>query len=331
LKSMLRVQQKANSMLERSTLPTYGNALYVAGSSAAIVPIQKLMTEIAPTDIPILIVGESGTGKEVIALNIHSHSRHWDRAFVKINCANINIESPQPDLSNPERNGEVKQSGGVGTVFFDEIGDLDANCQRQLLHSLPDGNGLNSKCPHFERIISCTTRDPEEDVQRGRLRSELYYRLNGVCLRLPPLRRRRDDIPILVQHFLGKYARLFERPIKNLSAEMMEALTEYAWPGNIRELENVVKKIVALENEELALEDLRIRHDVIPIAGRVENGASLKAAARAASMKAERDLILQTLTRTHWNRKRAAEALQISYKSLLYKLKQIQVPDPNDV
>jgi DNA-binding NtrC family response regulator len=112
---------------------------------------------------------------------------------------------------------------------------------------------------------------------------------------------------------------------------MMEALTEYMWPGNIRELENVVKKIVALDNEELAFEGLRTRHVEIPLGDRIESRASLKVAARAASMKAERDLILQTLTRTHWNRKRAAEALQISYKSLLYKLKQIQVPDSDEV
>jgi len=322
---MLPMQIKSNSPLERGASHGFGYAVYVAGTSAAITPIQKLMAEIAPTDIPILIVGESGTGKEVIALHLHAHSGHRNRPFVKVNCANLNFEAAQSDDHNSERAGDPGQGGAVGTVFFDEIGDLDANCQRQLLHSLPNGAGLNSEFPLFERIISCTSRDPEEDVQRGRLRSELYYRLNGVCLRLPPLRRRKDDIPILAQHFLKKYARLFDRPTKSLSAQIVEALTEYSWPGNIRELENVVKRIVALDNEEVALEDLRTRHDVIPIAGRVENGASLKAAARAASMKAERDLILQTLTRTHWNRKRAAEALQISYKSLLYKLKQIQV------
>jgi two-component system, NtrC family, response regulator AtoC len=328
---MLPLEQKLSSPLTRSALSAYGNAVYVAGASPAILPIQRLMSEIAPTDIPILIVGESGTGKEVIAYHIHNHSKYANRAFIKINCANINLETSQTDLREHEPGSEGNGDGAVGTVFFDEIGDLDADSQRQLLHSLPDGNGLGSRLPHFARLMSCTTREPEEDVQRGRLRSELFYRLNGVSLRLPPLRRRREDIPILVRHFLTKYARLFERPTKNLSAEMMEALTEYMWPGNIRELENVVKKIVALDNEELAFEGLRTRHVEIPLGDRIESRASLKVAARAASMKAERDLILQTLTRTHWNRKRAAEALQISYKSLLYKLKQIQVPDSDEV
>ena len=311
--------------------PMTNGPLYVAGTSAAILSVQKLMAEIAPTDIPVMIIGESGTGKEITALHIHNQSKHRDCAFMKISCSSVRVESPQFEFRGLERGKETNGDSSIGTVFFDEISDLDPSCQRQLLHSLPDTNAVPSNGPTFGRIISCTTHDPEEDIQRGRFRSELFYRLNGVCLRLPPLRQRKEDIPRLVDHFVRKYARLFGRQEIHLSAEAMNALSEYMWPGNIRELENAVKKIVALENEELALSDLRTRQNQAFAVSSVESPGSLKAAARAASMKAERELILQTLTRTHWNRKRAAQALQISYKSLLYKLKQIQVPDSEDV
>jgi DNA-binding NtrC family response regulator len=308
-----------------------GGPIYVAGTSVAIAPIQMLMAEIAPTDIPVMIIGESGTGKEITALHIHNQSKHRDHEFAKINCSSVRVESPQLEFQGLERRKGTNGNNFVGTVFFDEIGDLDASCQRQLLHSLPDANAVHVNMPSFGRIISCTTHDPEEDIQRGRFRSELFYRLNGVCLRLPPLRQRKEDIPRLVDHFVQKYARLFGRKASHLSTETMDALMEYMWPGNIRELENAVKKLVALGNDELALSDLKTRQNQTFLASSVDSRGSLKAAARAASMKAERELILQTLTRTHWNRKRAAQALQISYKSLLYKLKQIQVPDSDDV
>ena len=150
---------------------------------------------------------------------------------------------------------------------------------------------------------------------------------------LPPLRRRRDDIPALVTHFLGKYAAAFQRPEMKLSDHVMQLLIEHSWPGNIRQLENVVKRIVALENEELGIVDLKISPMMSGIAqaARPAPPRSLKAASRAASRQAERELILQTLEKTHWNRKRAAEALQISYKSLLFKLKQIQVPESEEI
>jgi two-component system response regulator AtoC len=183
------------------------------------------------------------------------------------------------------------------------------------------------------RIVSCSARDLESDVHEGKFRSELFYRVSGVCVHLPPLRQRRDDIPVLVRHFLGKYARVFHRAEMTLSDRVMRLLAEHPWPGNIRQLENVVKRIVALENEELGIVDLKVSPMLSSLshAAIVAPSRSLKAASRAASRQAERELILQTLERTHWNRKRAAEALQISYKSLLFKLKQIQGPESEEV
>jgi len=304
---------------------------YISGISAEMQPVQRLISEIAPTDIPVLLLGESGTGKEVAAIQIHNLSRYRDRRFVKVACSTVTTEALEG--SSGVANGESCDL--PGTLFLDEIGELNQDSQRRVLHSIPDGNNVTAGQSIGGRIISCSTRDLETDVHHGRFRSELFYRLSGVCVQLPPLRKRRDDIPLLVRHFLSKYARVFRRAEMTLSDRVTQLLVEHPWPGNIRQLENVVKRIVALENEELGIVDLKVSP---MLAGMQHSGMvaapshsrSLKAASRAASRQAERELILQTLERTHWNRKRAAEALQISYKSLLFKLKQIQIPESEE-
>jgi len=175
------------------------------------------------------------------------------------------------------------------------------------------------------RLISATSRNLDEEVRAGRFRNELYYRINGVCLRLPPLRERKDDIPLLVEFMLTKHAAEFGRPRPALSPRTLRVFLEHSWPGNIRELENSVRKIVALGDERLAVADLECApvEARAPVDAPETRGYSLKAAARAASRGAEREMILKALAHTRWNRKRAAQELQISYKSLLYKLKQI--------
>jgi DNA-binding NtrC family response regulator len=177
-------------------------------------------------------------------------------------------------------------------------------------------------------VISATSRGLDEDIRGGCFRSELFYRLNGVCLRLPPLRKRREDILPLADFLLTKHATQLVRPRPSLSGRTMRKFLDYSWPGNVRELENVVKNIVALGEEEIALSEISSvpaeKHKAPAV---VHGSHSLKAAARAASRETERDLILKALARTRWNRKRAAQELQISYKSLLYKLKQIGLQD----
>lgn len=321
----------AISTSELAVSSSLQNRFYVSQTSPVMQPVQQLLAEIAPTDIPVLLVGESGTGKEIAALEIHRLSKYRHLPFLKLSCAAFTLESFQTHLRGFE-NGNGDQDGkGAGTFFFDEVSELDASCQRHLLHSFPDGTGLAANRALACRIISCTTLDLESEVRNGRFRSELFYRLKGVCVRLPPLRGRKEDIPLLVQFFLQKYARLHGRALMTPSEQALRLLTEYSWPGNIRELENVVKKIVALGSEELAIADLVERPATGRLPGARPMGCSLKAASRAASQQAERELILQALARTHWNRKRAAEALQISYKSFLSKLKQIQAPDSEGV
>jgi two-component system, NtrC family, response regulator AtoC len=305
---------------------------YISGMSAEMQPVQRLISEIAPTDIPVLLLGESGTGKDVAAMQIHRLSPYRALGFVKVACSTVMPES-LAGCFNASVNGHSDQNvNRTGTLFLDEIGELDQDCQRRLLHSIPDGSGVPTGQLNSGRIVSCSTRDLESDVHQGKFRGELFYRLSGVCVHLPPLRRRREDISMLVRHFLNKYATVFQRAEMTLSDRVMQLLVEHPWPGNIRQLENVIKKIVALENEELGIVDLKISPMLSGLPTTNEGlTRSLKAASRAASRQAERELILQTLERTHWNRKRAAEALQISYKSLLFKLKQIQVLESEKV
>lgn len=306
---------------------------FVAGVSPAMLALEGVVAEIAPTNMPILLVGEIGTGKETFAQHIHQRSERRGAPLVKIACASMKEESFAEDLGlDGNWNAESGQAL-VGTLLFDEISELSAACQRNLLYALPDGDGeTNPNAGQVTaRVISTTNKNLDAETRAGRFRSELFYRINGVCLRLPPLRERREDIPRLAEFFLGKHAARFGRSRVVLSMKTMQAFEEHAWPGNIRELENVVKKIAALGDDRLAISEFSVvaagNRALAMAAAGGSNGYSLKAAARAASREAERELILKALARTRWNRKRAAQELQISYKSLLYKLKQIGSPE----
>jgi two-component system, NtrC family, response regulator AtoC len=307
-----------------------GDRGYVACLSSPMQTLESAIAEIASTDIPLLLVGESGTGKEMLAHRIHRMSRHAAEPIKKIVCASMNSETFAFELGF-KTNGNGRRPYGreplAGTLFFDGIDELESSCQRILLNALPDGDALLHPRAIAARVISTTNRNLDEDVRSGRFRGELYYRINGARLRLPPLRERKEDIVPLVEAFLTKHAVLLEKPRLSLSERTMGKLLDHSWPGNIRELENVVKEMVALGDEGLVMSMMSESSS----AARASNPAapmySLKAASRAASREAEKELILKALARTHWNRKRAAQELQISYKSLLYKLKQIGFAD----
>lgn len=306
-----------------------GSVNFVGGASPAMRALDRVIADIAPTDIPVLLIGESGTGKEAIAREIHSRSRHSQAPFLKCNGAATNLDS----LLAGQPVGETGLRAG-GTLFLDEVSPLEPANQRVLLQVLSDADREPPGAGVGTRIISATTKNLEEEMRAGRFPQELYYRINGVCLRLPCLRHRREDIPDLLAFFLRKYATLFNRSQPQLEAATVDQLLRHSWPGNVRELENVARKIVALGDERLALEDLAsgslavgspASPERVPVGDTHGNGRSLKEASREASRKAERELILQALDRTHWNRKRTARELQISYKALLYKLKQLNL------
>lgn len=292
--------------------------------SPAMQQVENTVSEIAQTNIPVLLVGESGTGKEVMARQIHRLSRRANDRFVKFTCPSLSASAFSAAMAQDLDDEKDGSQHGAGTVFFDEVSELDPACQRYLLHAIPDEDSIPHNGAIRARVISATNRNLGEEMRAGRFRSELYYRLNGVSLQLPPLRELREDLPQLLGFLLGKHAALLGRPRPPVNPQTLQVLSGYDWPGNIRELENVARKIVALGNERLAIAELR---EAAPSPQRIPAEAprvhSLKAAAKAASREAERELIMKALARTRWNRKRAAEALQISYKSLLYKLKQI--------
>jgi two-component system response regulator AtoC len=307
---------------------------FVHGTSPAMRALQRTIADIASTDIPVLLVGESGTGKEVAALEIHRLSRRREEPFVKCGCSGLSGDSLSARLQRGE-NSSAEELAASGSLFLDGINHLELSAQGRLLHMLPDGSGAPPQGCHSMRVISSTTRNLEEEMKSGRFQEELYYRINGVHLRLPPLRDRSEDIPALLEFFFKKYTSLFERPEPKISDSTVSLLLRHSWPGNIRELENVARKIVALGDEHLAIHDLSVANGskapnphfgASKISETVYSHAptrSLKEAARAASRVAERAMILDQLDRTHWNRKKAARELQISYKALLYKLKQL--------
>jgi len=297
----------------------------IYGESAIMQSLNAMVAEIAKTDIPILLTGETGTGKEVYARLIHRVSALGGDSLKKVCCAALDagrlLAEVREEFLSDNRSGEA----AARTVFLDGVHELDAACQKVLLSLLPDGEPKGRSGKTALRFISSTSRDLEKEVEGGRFRRELYFRINGVTLRLPPLRERKEDIPALLEHFLAKHSSELKKDTPELSCDIRELLLSYDWPGNIRELENYAKKIVAVGDPTLALGNLRGSPATEPTTGKGAQISSLKAAARAASRRAERELILKALEQTHWNRKRAARELQISYKSLLYKIKQIHV------
>jgi two-component system, NtrC family, response regulator AtoC len=308
-----------NSVLD---LPV--EAGFVLGQGSAILAVNAMVADIAPTDISVLLVGESGTGKEAYARLIHRMSRTHDVPLKKLSCATLDparlLGQVQDDLHSAA-NGEHP-----ACLFLDGVEELDLASQRALASVLPDGEPKHARASNV-RLISSTAINLGKAVETGQFRRELYFRINGASLRLPPLRERKEDIPALIEHFLIKSS-VGQRESLVLDGEAMAILMSHSWPGNIRELENLIKKMVALADSKAALSELRATTRPAP---RMEVGdeprmSSLKVAARAASRRTERELILKALERTHWNRKRAAQELQISYKSLLYKIKQIDVP-----
>jgi two-component system response regulator AtoC len=290
---------------------------FVEGVSASMRPVEVVIRELAQRDVPVLVLAETGAGKHATAQRIHQMSQRSEQSFRWFQCLGL-----RPEDLEVLRGEQAAELGAGGTIYLEELSDLNAECQTRLLEALPQSPGSGGAGNERARLIFGSARDLEVEVKRGRLREDLYYRISGVCLRLPPLRQRKEDIPFLMGYFLRKYARDFQRRVPDLSAQTLRLFLDYSWPGNLRELEDAARVLVALGDEEVALGGLRavLRK---PEGGSNGAGISLKAASRAASREAEKELILSTLTRTRWNRRRAAEELQISYKALLYKLKQI--------
>jgi DNA-binding NtrC family response regulator len=293
-----------------SARPKNGSGrVWLESVSAGMRTVEAVIRELSQNDVPVLVVAEHGSGKAAAAARIHALSRREAEPFHAYQAR----EASEELLAALDGRG--------GTVYLQEVVDLTASAQKELVRQIGlNGNGGEQR--RVVRYICGTSRELEPEVKAGKFREDLYYGISGVCLRLPPLRQRREDIPILRDWFLSAAADDFSKPAPMLSAETQSFFLEYSWPGNIRELKDAARAIVALGDETLAMGGLR---SLLRRVDRNGNGEkiSLKEASRAASREAEREIILQVLTRTRWNRRRAAQELQISYKALLYKLKQI--------
>jgi two-component system response regulator AtoC len=329
-----------------------------AGTSPRMHAIKRTLEQVAPTDATILVTGESGAGKELVARTLHQLSPRRDKAFVKVNCAALPADLLESELLGYERGaftgahrtkpGKFELANG-GTIFLDEIGDMPVQLQAKILQVLQDREfsplGSDRDIRVDTRVIAATNKDLRALVQRGEFRDDLYYRLNVMRIHVPPLRERREEIPALVSHFLETYTHRYARARRSVSDSTMRLFMEYAWPGNIRELENCVKRVVLLESEDWVPEELTRRPITVrpngvgvdpvvpapPVATPVpppvpqgvwDSGAGLKEIARRAAKEAEGMALREVLDQVRWHRVEAARRLKVSYKTLLSKMKE---------
>lgn len=332
--------------------------------SSAMERVWALVERIADTDVPVLLIGESGVGKDVVARRIHATSHRANRAFVKINCAALPAELLESELFGHEKGaftGAHAEKPGKfelahqGTIFLDEIGEMDPRLQAKLLQVLQDEEfyrvGGKRSVRVDARVVVATNRNLEAAIRAGSFREDLFYRLNVVTIRVPPLRERKEEIGPLVRHFVEKYRARYRGGLEEIPPEVMERFHAYDWPGNVRELENLVRRLVVLKDPSMVLGELHqntavpIRNGAVgvPLAGARAGGtatsalhanlpedAPLKEVSRRAARIAEREAILRALMRTGWNKRKAAKRLQVSYKALLYKIKDCEIVDPRD-
>ncbi len=312
----------------------------IVGKSAAMKAVMEKVQKVAPTKTTVLLLGESGTGKELVARAIHYLSPRRDKLFVPINCAAIPRELLESELFGYEKGaftGAVSRKPGKfelahgGTIFLDEISELEPALQAKLLRVLQDQTiervGGTTPVQVDVRIIAATNADLAKRVQEGRFREDLYYRLNVFPIEIPPLRQRKDDIPLLVEHFVNKYAKEMKIPPKKVSDRAMKMLQDYPWKGNVRELENTIERAMILaDGDEIGPEHISlVGVETHPMDQDIPSGVALEEAVKAVVRRVEKRIIQQALERHHWNKTRVAEELKVSYKTLLTKIKEYEL------
>jgi len=345
--AFLKCRQKKELRSENKSLREYCEALTedlsFLAASPQMLKIRQHVLQIAPVDVPVFISGESGVGKEVIARMIHLRSTRRVQPFIKVNCAALPGELLESELFGYEQGaftGAVRAKPGKfelankGTIFLDEIAEMSPHLQAKLLHVLQDGQfsrlGARAVVNVDVRVLAATNVDVKDAMRSGRFREDLYYRLNVLSIHIPPLRERTTEIPLLFRHFLAKYSEKYAKPAPDPSKHLLEAALRYPWPGNLRELENFVKRYVILEDDEGSFRELLEmtgqQHRTAP---REETPPpkeqGLKALVRGLKDEAEMEAIADALEKTNWCRKDAAKMLGISYKALLYKMRQFNL------
>lgn len=344
--TILKCRQKHQLRSENEALREYCETITddisFLASSPQMLKIRQQILQIAPVDVPVFISGESGVGKEVISRMIHLRSTRRQQAFVKVNCAALPGELLESELFGYEQGaftGAVRAKPGKfelankGTIFLDEIAEMSPHLQAKLLHVLQDGQysrlGARSVVNVDVRVLAATNMDVKEAMRSGRFREDLYYRLNVLSIHVPPLRERASEIPFLFRHFLVKYSEKYQKAAPEPSRHLLDVAARYPWPGNLRELENFVKRYVILEDDEGSLRELIEMSAQQRATPREEaplpKEQSLKALVRGLKDEAEMEAIADALNKTNWCRKDAARMLGISYKALLYKMRQFNL------
>jgi len=312
----------------------------IFGHTEIMQAVRSRLAKVAAANVPVLIHGESGTGKDIIAKLMHVLSPWKAGPFVKVNCPAIPGTLLESELFGYEKGAFTGAYGSKpgrvemahrGTLFLDEISELDLSLQSKLLQLLQDGQfcriGAQEDKKVEVRVVCATNRNLESEIEAGTFRPDLYYRINVVNLRMPALRERRGDIEDLATYFLEYYNRKYNCRARPLSGEVMSVLQKYHWPGNIRELENLIKRYVILGHEEVITNDLVARApDFFNPEISFDGPISLKQLTRQAVRELERKVILKVLQQHHWNRKQAARTLCISYRALLYKIRDAGLP-----
>ncbi|MEE8166116.1 MAG: sigma-54 dependent transcriptional regulator, partial [Myxococcota bacterium] len=330
----------------RGTATGTAQALWI---SSAMREIRAVVEQIGETDVTVLIQGESGAGKEIVAREVHALSNRSQGPFVKVNCAALPTDLLESELFGYEKGaftGAVGRKQGKfelahgGTIFLDEIGEMSPALQAKLLQVLQDSEftrlGGNQEVRVDLRVVCATNRSLVEMVAQGEFREDLFFRLNVVAIDLPPLRERREEIPILIETFLSRYCALYGRPHRGLSPRLIEAMNSHNFPGNVRELENMIKRVVVLESEDSVLAELtrprtiraERREELDALLAEMEETAGeipLREVGRRFALKVEREAIEYMLKLTGWNRKQTASRLGVSYKTLLQKMRDCEI------
>jgi len=328
-----RLKEEVKTLKQQLSYVEQGRILTSNRQMLRIIDISR---QVSSTDVPVLILGESGVGKEVVASFIHEQSNRAGGPFIKVNCAALPHELLESELFGYERGaftGAIRDKIGKfeqadkGTLLLDEIGEMSPHLQAKLLHVLQDAEfsrlGGKKTVKVNVRILAATNKKLKEAVLKGEFRNDLYFRLNVIKLEVPPLRERREDIPLLCNHFLEKYRERYQSSVTQFPKELIETFLQYDWPGNVRQLENIVKRYLILPDADVSseLRSVSVETVVQPIH---TGNVSLKEVAGHAAEVAEKEVVLRSLEETGWNRKESARRLRISYKALRNKLKKWQ-------
>ncbi|MGH9431126.1 MAG: sigma-54-dependent transcriptional regulator [Terriglobia bacterium] len=324
-------------------LEDLGDDQFFVAASPSMRKVRDQARQVANVNVPVLMLGESGTGKEVVAKLIHKFSPRANRPLSKVNCAALPEELLESELFGYEPGaftGATRSKPGKfelcdkGTILLDEIGEMPPALQAKLLHVLQDQQfsrlGSRTTVTVDVRILAATNINIQEAIANRKLREDLYYRLNAFTIHLPPLRDRREEIPLLLRHFMALFATRYGRNPLPISPTLIDTSMRYRWPGNLRELENFVKRYLILGDETAVLSEIEMKQEeTVPApetaraaAAKSEETGDLKLLVRGIKDEAEHDAISRALKRTKWNRKEAARLLNISYKALLYKIRQ---------